>query len=283
MIARLIVSYNSAQALRDYAAIPLPGVETLVVDNASRDNTLEVAAGLGFRVLALPLNHGFGGAIMQGLAALEHDLVFIANPDLAIGEEALAHLVDAAARYPEADLFVPSIRKGDGSLFFRHESLFEPRARHRQPPDGEACIHTISGAAMLVRRASFVQHGFDPEIFLYFEDDDLSIGYAKARRPIIYVPQAQVMHGADKSSTPSRATDRLKNLSFGWSWGYVMRKHAIGDPARTAQHLLWRVLRAALTLRFARARRHWEVRAGLMRFLAGQRAPFRPLPAAPSA
>lgn len=265
-IARLLVAYNSAQALRDYAASALPGVDTLVVDNASADDTCAVAESLGFLVLRLERNIGFGGAIMRGLASLDHDFVFVANPDVKADLSAVSTLLEAAARYPEADVFVPSIRNDDGSLFFRFESQFEPRARHRQPPEGEACIRTISGAALLVRREPFLANGFDAGIFLYFEDDDLSLRYAAARRAIIYVPQAEVGHAANKSSAPSRRTDRLKNLAFGWSWGYVMSKHGMGDVRATRRYLLWRALRAALTLRPARARRHLEVREGLARF-----------------
>lgn len=266
-IARLLVAYNSASALREYAASALPGVDTLVVDNASSDDTCAAAEALGFRVLRLERNIGFGGAIMRGLSTLEHEFVFIANPDVKAEAGAVSILIDAARRYPEADIFVPAIRNDDGGLFFRYESQFEPRARHRKPPEGEACIRTISGAALLVRRAAFVENGFDPGIFLYFEDDDLSLRYAKAHRPMVYIPRAEVGHAANKSSSPSRRTDRLKNLAFGWSWGYVMHKHGMGDARRTRRYLLWRAFRAALTLRPTRARRHLEIREGMARFL----------------
>lgn len=277
MIARLIVTYNSAEALAKFVSpLRAEAVETLVVDNASRDATRAVAAGLGYRVLTLGENHGFGTAIMRGLATLDADLVLVANPDITLDQTAVDTLVDAARRYPDADFFVPAIRKADGRAFFRYESQFEPRARHRLPPDGEACILAISGAVFLVRRAEFLEHGFDPEIFLYFEDDDLALSYAAAKRPMIYVPDAVAEHAANQSSVPTRATDRLKNLSFGWSWGYVMTKHGRGDAAASRRALLFRALRALLTLRFARARRHWEVSEGLARFLKGERAPYRP-------
>jgi N-acetylglucosaminyl-diphospho-decaprenol L-rhamnosyltransferase len=274
MTARLIVSYNSAEALQRFAT-PL-SIPTLVVDNASTDLTRKVAEGLGFRVLALDANHGFGSAIMKGLAALDDELVLVVNPDLSTDEAALEALIDAAQRYPEADLFVPAILKPDGTSFFRFESRFEPRAVHREPPEGEACIATMSGAAFLVRRSSFLTHGFDPAIFLYFEDDDLSLSYAAARRPIIYLPQTRVIHAGNVSSVPNRATDRLKNISFGWSWGYVMMKHRCGDPAASARGLILKMLGALLTFRFSRLRRHAETREGLLAFLAGRKAPYSP-------
>ncbi len=274
MTARLLVTHQSAAALERFAH-PLP-VATLIVDNASTDQTRAVAARLGYRVLALEVNYGFGTAIMCGLEQLEDDLVFIANPDLEIAAADLERLVAAAERYPDADLFLPALEKADGSLFFRCESRFEPRARDRQPPQGECCIRTPSGAAMLVRRKSFLAHGFDARIFLYFEDDDLGLSYARDKRAMIYVPQARARHAGNLSSASSPALEARKNISFGWSWGYVMEKHGLGLAAAALQETRRRRLGALLTLRWRRARRHAGVAEGLRRYLRGERAPYLP-------
>ena len=268
MTTRLLITYNSADALHRYGLEPA-GIKTCVVDNGSSDETCATARALGFTVTALGTNIGFGAAIMRGLAQIDDDLVFVANPDIKTDENAIGALVDAAKRYPEADLFVPAIKRGDGRTFFRYESQFDERALHRVPPSNEACIRIMSGAAMLVRRKSFLNHGFDPEIFLYFEDDDLSMRYAAEKRQIIYVPQSEVFHGANDSSSFSRATERLKNLSFGWSWGYVMEKHGKGNAKETTRRLLWRALIAFLSLRPRRLRRHLEVREGMLHYLNG--------------
>lgn len=275
-VTRLLVGYESAAALGAFAAAAPADLATLVVDNGSRDDTLSVAAALGYRTLALRANYGYGGAIMRGLKTVGTDLVLIANPDVRVGREAILTLLDAARRYCEADIFVPAIRKPDGAPFFRFESRFEPRAVRRQIPSGDACIKTLSGAAMLVRRENFLANGFDPRIFLYFEDDDVGITYDRQKRPIVYVPDAVVQHGGDASSAPSRATEDLKALSFGWSWGYVMNKHSLGDIATARRSAMLKLIGAVATLRFERARRQRLVIAGLDRFAAGDPAPFLP-------
>ncbi len=274
-ITRLLVGYNSADALRKVSSTAPRSLATLVVDNASQDDTV-AAEGLGYACLRLPANYGYGGAIMRGLAALDCDLVLIVNPDVRLDADALAELAAAAQRYPEADVFVPAIQKPDGTPFFRHESRFEPRARRRVIPTGDACIRTLSGAAMLVRRASFLTHGFDPQIFLYFEDDDVGLSYAKAHRPLVYVPSAVVRHVGDASSAPSSDLRAIKGRSFGWSWGYVMTKHGVGRIRLAEISVLLKMLRAAVTLRRNRFRRQALVLAGLRSFKAGERAPFLP-------
>lgn len=274
MTTRLLVTYNSGEALRAFSAPAL--CPTLVVDNASRDDTRAVAAELGYAMLALDANYGFGTAIMRGLAQIDDELTFIANPDLEIGPDGLAALEAAAARYPECDLFVPAITKADGTPFFRFESRFETRAPHRIPPDGECCIRALSGAAMLVRTRSFETHGFDPNIFLYFEDDDLALAYARDKRPIIYVPEAVARHAGNASSTPSAAIERLKNVSFGWSWGYVMEKHGLGKARAALREMRLKHALALASLRFRRARRHAQVAEGLKAYLRGEKAPYSP-------
>ncbi|MFN3868434.1 MAG: glycosyltransferase [Hyphomicrobiaceae bacterium] len=275
-VTRLLVGYNSAAALREFAATAPDDLKTLVVDNASRDDTLGVARALGYRTLPLPANYGYGGAIMRGLKAIETELVLIANPDVRVGRPAVLTLLDAARRYAEADVFVPAIRKPDGAAFFRFESRFEPRATRREIPSGDACIRTLSGAAMLVRRRQFLEHGFDPRIFLYFEDDDIGIAYGRQQRAIVYIPDAVVQHGGDASSARSRATEDLKALSFGWSWGYVMRKHDLGDVATARRSAMLKLVGALMTLRFERARRQRLVIEGLDRFASGAPAPYLP-------
>lgn len=275
-ITRLLIGYNSADALRGVAAVAPRSLPTLVVDNASVDDTAVAAAELGYECLRLPANYGYGGAIMRGLAALDCELVLIANPDVQLDATALAELAAAAERYPEADLFVPAILKSDGTAFFRHESRFEPRVKRRVIPTGDACIRTLSGAAMLVRRASFLEHGFDPRIFLYFEDDDVGLAYAKVRRPIIYVPNAIVRHVGDASSAPSADLETIKGRSFGWSWGYVMRKHGLGEVRRAELSILLKLIGAALTGRRKRMRHQAHVLSGLRSFRAGERAPYLP-------
>ena len=273
-LARLVVAYESADALR--ANHMASAHHTFVVDNASRDDTRDIAAALGYRVLALARNHGYGRAIMHALAHMDADLVFIANPDVRASDATLAALADAAQRYPDGDLFVPRLLRDDGSEFFRHADRFEGGVRDRVIPEGDACIRTLSGAAMLVRRASFLTHGFDPNIFLYFEDDDLARSYATARRPIVFVAAAQAHHAGDSSSKPSREIEALKSLSFGWSLGYVLTKHRLGKLRGEIVAAGVKCTGAILTLRFGRARRMWRVLRGLSRFAAGRPAPALP-------
>src|SRR6185436_14441543 len=91
--ADLPVSLGSALAQRGAAC------ETLLVDNASTDDSREVARGLGVRVLALPENVGFAAAMNAGIEATSGRYVLALNPDCRLEPDfaaILARRLDAA-------------------------------------------------------------------------------------------------------------------------------------------------------------------------------------------
>lgn len=68
-VAAIVPAYNEArnlprlaEALRRHA----PDVDVCLVDDASTDETAQVAASLGWTVLRLPVNLGIGGAVQAG-------------------------------------------------------------------------------------------------------------------------------------------------------------------------------------------------------------------------
>lgn len=272
----ILVTFNSAEALRWHhehsAARP-----TLVVDNASRDGTPELAEELGYAVLRLPANVGYGRAIMAGLSEVDSEFALVLNPDAAIDADGADALVAAAGRYPDCDLFVPRIVDEEGRVTYRVESSFEPRQRYRRPPEGEACVPVISGAAMFIRVKPFLAFGgFDPAIFLYFEEDELCLRYRAARRAIIHVPEATVVHLRDRSSGAEGGASRIKDVSFGWSRAYVIGRHGRGSPGLVFVGMLGKLCVYVLSGRRQRAKRQWGRIAGFASALRGRPAPFMP-------
>lgn len=73
----------------------LPGCEILVIDDCSTDKTGEVAAGFpNVRVVSLPYNHGYGGALRQGTLAASRDLIAWFDGDNEHRAVDLARMVD---------------------------------------------------------------------------------------------------------------------------------------------------------------------------------------------
>lgn len=79
-------AYNAAKTIeRTWRDLPLENqAHVLVVDDASRDNTVEVARGLGLEVIVHPKNRGYGGNQKTCYAtalARGADVVVMVHPD----------------------------------------------------------------------------------------------------------------------------------------------------------------------------------------------------------
>lgn len=117
---RLVIvmpAYNAAQTLeRTYADIPHDQVERIIlVDDVSRDETVEVARQLGLDVIIHPQNRGYGGNQKTCYdAALEAgaDLVVMLHPDYQYDATRIPDLVAPIAR-GEMDLMLGSRFLGD--------------------------------------------------------------------------------------------------------------------------------------------------------------------------
>ncbi len=186
-------------------------------------------------VLARADNGGFAKALLDGVTAARHALVFSMNPDVVVRPGFLEPLIDALED-EETHSAVPRILlRGDEQAI---ESVTEIRVRggigeFGQPGlEGRASnfehgVRPVAygvGGALLLRRDEFVEAGgFDPlyEPF-YWEDVDLGWGAWRAGRRVLYVAESVVEHhhrGTIKGRVQAdlvRAMIEKNRLLFQW-------------------------------------------------------------------
>src|SRR5258708_26023557 len=99
-VSVIIPNWNRASllnaALAGLGRQPGPADEILVVDNGSSDQSIELAAKAGARVIELRENSGFCRAVNEGIRAASGDWIVILNNDVEMGDEWLAILLDRA-------------------------------------------------------------------------------------------------------------------------------------------------------------------------------------------
>ncbi|MEW2911852.1 glycosyltransferase family 2 protein [Leisingera sp. JC11] len=229
-ISIITVTYNSSVIVENLLRSIPSGVSVILVDNASRDAdaTRTLAAEHAACFIANSENAGFGRACNQGAKQADTEFLFFVNPDAELFPDTLEHLLAAADTHSEASAFNTRIVKGDGSLFFKRRSKLIPKSlwlgRDAAKQDGE--VPVLSGGALLARRSAFEQvGGFDPKIFLFHEDDDLSLRLKAECGPLRYVYDAQVRHLLGHSTERSAKTAALKAWYMGQSRVYAARKH----------------------------------------------------------
>lgn len=249
------------------------GTPVALVDNAGDTpdtNLTALAQQYGATLITNSRNRGFGAACNQGAAALDTEFILFLNPDAALSTGTLDALLAAADRHPEASAFNPRIGSEKGHAQFKRGSILLPRAEWmpRGWPDTDTQVPVLFGAALMVRRSAFEAiGGFDEAIFLYHEDDDLSLRL-KTRGALMFVQAGEVTHLAGRSSARSPEVARLKAWHLARSRIYTSRKH--GRPAP-----FLRTLASALLQLFSPAMLSARKRAKQIAYLRGTLSTLR--------
>ena len=276
-VSVVIVAYHSAALLPAcLAAIPA-ACPVIVVDNASPDASADVAlaARPDALIIRAPRNLGFGPGANAGFAQVTSEFGILLNADATLQPDTIAGLIAAARRYPSAALLAPEVIAGDGTMQFGHDLPFRRLRGRVVAPVGDACCWYVGGSAMFLRMAAFRGiGGFDPEIFLYFEDDDLCLRLRAAGHALLHVAGVRVRHEGGASSAPSPRLDGWKAFHQGWSRLHLERKHHGRAAAWRLALREWPGLALKSTLRRGDARRtKWAGRAAGMRaWMMGRRA-----------
>ncbi|KQR46521.1 glycosyl transferase [Frigoribacterium sp. Leaf164] len=179
-------------------------VSVVVVDNGCTSDAVATLPPVPrMTVLTPPENLGFAGGVNYGAADVATDFVALLNSDAEFVDDALARLVEVAAR--------PGVGIASGSIRLAHDpqtmnsagnplhvvglswagGFGEPASRHAVEKD----VASASGAGVALRTALWRElGGFDDEYFAYHEDVDLSWRTWASGRRVVYVPDAVVLH-----------------------------------------------------------------------------------------
>jgi N-acetylglucosaminyl-diphospho-decaprenol L-rhamnosyltransferase len=258
-VTLVTVAYNSAAVLPTLLASIPAGVACIVVDNGSKDpgEIRDLAQAHGAEFIASERNIGFGRGCNLGAAQATTEFLFFVNPDAQLAPGAIEALLAAADAHPDACAFNPRLREGNGKVAFKRRSKLLPKAQWlpREAADADCELPVLQGSAIFVRREAFeAVKGFDPKIFLYHEDDDLSLRLKADCGPLRLVTGAEVVHLFGESTARSPRTAALKAWYMGQSRVYACRKHGMPNAFGNALIEALSKLLSPLTLLSARKR-----------------------------
>jgi hypothetical protein len=247
LLARCLDSLFAGLATRIDSRVVV--VDIVVVDNASRDGSVEMLQTRfpHVKVVARQDNPGFAGGNNVGMRTLgispspslsffpseEGEFVLLLNPDTEVQPGAIRRLLDAIRARPDAAVVTSRLSYGDGS--FQHSAfrfpglaqlyidlfpvpprLYETRLNGRYPRrlyDGAQTFeidHPL-GAVMLVRAAAIRQVGlFDESFALYCEEIDWCARFKEAGWRNLCVPAAHVVHHSGQSTSQVRVESFVK-------------------------------------------------------------------------
>ena len=231
-ISIVTVSYNSMAVLPKMLASMPSNTPVIIIDNSSKDtNSLKALAKDTKSILILNSeNKGFGEACNQGAQIAETEFILFLNPDTVIQSDTLLNLEKAAQKYPNAFAINPRIIKPNGKSYFKRSSHLIKRSQwmNRTPPTCDTIVNILSGAAFFVRAKPFKDiGGWDRNIFMYHEEDDLCLRFQEIGGELMVIPSAIVRHIRGASSPPSKEIAYLKGWHMGKSRIYSTTKYEI--------------------------------------------------------
>jgi GT2 family glycosyltransferase len=229
LISVIIPNHNRAaflaNCLRSLHSQNYPYTEIIVVDNASQDESLEVARTVFPTAILISNNRnlGFAGGVNTGIRSALGDWVAVLNNDTEVAENWLFECARAIEDHPDAGFFACRILQfsdphrvysaGDcylrAGIGYRRGQDLQDREDFRR----ERRIFSASGCAALYRKEILEDlGGFDDRFFAYLEDVDLGLRLQSAGYHGYYLPRAEVFHhgGATSGGEFSQMAVRLR-------------------------------------------------------------------------
>lgn len=245
-VSIIIVNYKTPQLTLQcldsiYNHVKDIDFEIIVVDNNSNDNCLEQIQEKYDKVICIQsdTNLGFGRANNLGALHAKGDYLFLLNsdtllfnnpfeyffnfisknPQFSIGALGAAFLTDGSGNYAQS-----------GGTFYSAKKCLHNAARrwiqldHKKEIDINSTqnllVDYVIGADVFIKRSLFNEiHGFDPRIFLYFEDVELCKRLNKNGYQSFLIQGPKILHLIKSSSISQNI--RLFNMA---SLMYCLRK-----------------------------------------------------------
>jgi GT2 family glycosyltransferase len=224
-ISVVIPTWNRADLLRSILAnvqgqTKRPD-EIVVVDNGSRDSSVEIARSFGARVIAYPENRGFAVAVNDGITQSTGDWILILNNDVVLRPDWIERIT--ASVWKENSAFgVGKLLRPDGSDEIDGSWDLISRAAYAWrcgygKKDGTVwssrrTIHFAPMTAALFSRKVFEKLGLlETRFESYYEDVDFGVRCALAGITGTYEPGAVATHMS--KTTLGKSSRRVYFLS----------------------------------------------------------------------
>jgi len=224
----LIVTYNSGSEISNLLNDLLlysPGGKIIIIDNASRDETVELVKEHFpyVKLLRNSINQGYAKAVNQGFALCDTDYVLLLNPDIRINSRQLfTEMVMCLKHSRQIAVAAPlQFKEEDGiqrlnfkwsyatlDAFKLYLSYF---LKHRRSMTDPMRVTFLNAGCLLIRRTAFEQVGrLNEKYFLYGEEPDLFLKFRRHGFECYLLPSVEVIHFRERSLMTRPVSQRLQ-------------------------------------------------------------------------
>ena len=213
-----ILNYNGEELLDAY----LPSVanssqydfETVVIDNASHDDSIDFLQSYypEVKIIELNKNHGFAEGYNIGIKSIETPYVVLLNSDVRVTKDWLDPILQQMDQDKSIGAMMPKVRSLEQPEYFEYAGaaggfldmlgypfcrgrIFDTLEKDEGQYDQSTEVAWVSGAAMVIRTKLFKElGGFDGSFFAHQEEIDLCWRIRRAGYRCVVAPQSVIYH-----------------------------------------------------------------------------------------
>lgn len=218
-VSVVILNWNTCELLKQFlpAVVEncnLPGVEIVLADNGSTDNSVEwVKQNFpAIQIIALSENFGFAEGYNKALSKIDSELSVMLNSDVAPGKGWLEPLIKTMTEHNDTAACVPKIMSFNNPEQFEYAGatggfidilgytfcrgrIFNLSEADTGQYDTPGTIFWGSGSALMIRTALFRETGgLDNDFFAHMEEIDWCWRVKNRGYNIRYVPDSVIYH-----------------------------------------------------------------------------------------
>lgn len=240
-VCAVVVTYNRSALLRECLDAVLGqsvGVDVVVVDNASTDDTPSVLVDYDDRVtvLRLPTNTGGAGGFHDGLAwALQHgsEWVWLMDDDTIARADCVERLLAAADRSQvSVDVLASRVEWLDGRRHPMNGGVLDDRFEQAYSAAalGGIALRGASFVSVMISRRAAVRHGLPmKDYFIWVDDVEYTMRITREGLGVL-VPESVAVHKTDYFEL-SGLTPRYYFHVRNWLW-LLRFSPGVGDERR---------------------------------------------------
>ena len=244
--------YDCLKSIKKFVSIDY---EVILVENGSKEDSRISDAEIkkvmpeNSHLIVSETNLGFGKGNNLGATKATGDILFLMNSDTILVDDSVNKLTDFLLSHEEIGALSPVIYHPDGSVQHNFFAKFQTLAgvlfrrynfQEIDPPAGGQKEYfyadIVIGAAMMVRKKLFEEiKGFDPNIFMYLEDDDICKRMVDKGYKNAVLTTAKIIH---KEGASIKKNSNRKKLYYE-SQTYFWKKHNGFLPTLLMRIIRW--------------------------------------------
>ena len=240
----IVITYNSekyiTECLDSIINSDYPGLEIIVVDNASKDNTLGILEKYRgkIKLLKSKKNLGFAGANNLGIQKSNGEIIVMINPDAYVKKNSIHEMIlplinDENTMISGPKILYPKTKKiqSAGGIIQKnglsnHVGYGEEDSSQYDVP---RVVDYVTGAAMAIKRRLFELTGLFSPVYnpAYYEETDKCTQAAKLKYKVVYEPKSIVYHY--ESTTLGTRSESFLSLFHTNRFKYIYRNCGLGS------------------------------------------------------